>query len=456
MNHLRMALTASVAFCAASPAFAQSVGCTAINGFTSSVVSVRVFEELTSGAFEAGEVITLTASSVTASVSAGDPVWAFADLALASIGFFGDGAFSPSFGISATPIREMVAVPTGGIGGLALTEFGPISTDLNDVEISCTSSTPEANPTPEAEEPIEETVVEVAAPPVRAVVASLSGIGAFHQNQSVRSGMDQNLRTRVQGGSRSNDTVTQSGVFVSTQGKSEAATGTNVWLSFSGRSYFDGYEGYSADVAAGMDWMVGGSSVVGLMIGAGATDLQDSVFADSKTSSYMIGAYAGHGFASGVQIDGYIAHSAVDYEVGATAFDTTRTLAGLSVSGDVAVSTGVVQPRARISGSWEDFPAGIGGVTGGTTEQYTGSLGARHEWNTTVLSSGLTPWASLDIEYGYQENTSGASDDFMAPRIGLGLFGAVGEGILSTSVDVGRVRSDVYDVGFEVSYRYSF
>lgn len=451
MTHLRIALTASVAFCAASPVFAQSAGCTEINGFTSSVVNVRVFEELTSGTFEAGEVITLTASSVTAFASEGDPVWAFADLAVASIGFgFGDGAFSPSYGISAAPIRETVAVPTGGISGLALTEFGEIATDLNDVEISC------ATPAPEVEEPIEEPVVEVVAPPVEDVVASLSGVGAFHQNQSVRTGMDQNLRTRFQGGARSNDSVTQSGVFVSTQGKSEAATDTNVWLSFSGRSYFDGYEGYSADLVAGVDWLVGGSSVVGLMIGAGATDLEDSTFAEAKTSSYMIGAYAAHGFASGVQVDGYIAHSGVDYEVGVTEFDTTRTLAGLAFSGEVAVSKGVLQPRARVSGSWEDFPAGVGGVTGGTTEQYTGSIGARHEWNTTVLSSGLTPWASLDIEYGHQEDTTGVIDYFLAPRVGLGLIGNVGAGMLSTSVDIGYVRSDVYAVGFEVAYRYSF
>jgi hypothetical protein len=306
------------------------------------------------------------------------------------------------------------------------------------------------------EEPVAEPVVEVVAPPVGAVVASLSEVGALHQNQSVRSGMDKNLRTRFLGGARSSDTVTQSGAFVSTQGKSETATNTNVWLSFSGRSYFDGYEGYSADLAAGVDWLVGESSVVGLMIGAGATDLEDSTFSEAKTSSYLIGAYAAHGFASGVQVDGYIAHSGVDYEVGATEFDTTRTLAGLAVSGEVAVSTGVMQPRVRVSGSWEDFPAGVGGVTGGTTEQYTGSIGARHEWNTTVVSSGLTPWASLDVEYGHQEDTTGVIDYFLSPRVGLGLIGSLGEGMLSTSVDIGYVRSDVYAVGFEMSYRYSF
>jgi hypothetical protein len=77
-----------------------------------------------------------------------------------------------------------------------------------------------------------------------------------------------------------------------------------------------------------LDWLVGGSSVVGLMIGAAATDLEDPFMAEAKTSFYLIGAYAAQGFASGVQIDGYLARSAVDYEVGATEFETRRTLAG--------------------------------------------------------------------------------------------------------------------------------
>lgn len=295
-------------------------------------------------------------------------------------------------------------------------------------------------------------------PSADAEVFNLAGLDAFQQNHSARNATYQSVRARFQlpEDSRIGDTVTQSGMFLTSQGKSETVNKPNLWLSFSGRSYFDQYEGYSADLTAGMDWLVGSSSVLGLMIGAGTTDLDDPTFSEAQTSSYLVGGYAAHVFASGVQVDGYLAHAAVDYEVGATEFDTKRTLAGFSVRRDVAVSTGVLQPRLQLSGSWEDFPTGVGGVTGGITEQFIGSIGARHEFNTTFHSRGFTPWASLDIEYGHQEDTTGVIDYFLYPRLGLGLIGNVGQGTLSTSVDVGHVRSDVYAVGVELSYRYSF
>lgn len=436
------ALASLLALGVSNPVFAQSEGCSDIDGSSHTNITINGFHPLASGSFSAGEVITLTASSVLAALHANDHVWAFVSLALAPTG---QGAFSSLYSFSFSPVSQTVAIPTGGIAGLALLGFG-LNVTLEDVEISCVSPTVED----------EETIVDVVVPNVGGKVANLAGIGAFHQNQSVRNGMAKNLRGRLGAGPQATDSATQSGVFVSTQGKSRATTNTNVWMSFSRRAYFDGYEGHSADLSAGMDWLVGGSGVVGLIIGAAATDLEDPILAEAKTSSYLIGAYAAHGFPSGVQIDGYLTRSAVDYEVGATEFETTRTLAGLTLTGDITVPTGTMQPRVRVSGSWEDFPTGIGGVSGGANEQYTGAFGARHEWNTRFLSSGLTPWASLDIEYGYQEDTSGARDYYVAPRIGFGLLGAIGNGFLSTSVDIGRVRSDVYDVGLEVAYRHSF
>lgn len=299
---------------------------------------------------------------------------------------------------------------------------------------------------------------QIAGPSMDAAVFALSGVGGFQQGHAARKAIDQTLRGRFQlpGASGTGDAVTRSDLFVSTQGNSGAAHEANAWLAFSGASYFDGYEGYSADLSAGMDWRLGQSGVLGLMLGAGKTDLEDSVSPETGTSSYTVGAYAAHAFASGVVIDGYLAHSALDYEVGAAAFDTTRTQAGFSVSGAVAMSTGVLQPRMRLSGSWEDFPLGVGGVTGGTTEQFIGSVGARHAFNATVMAGGLTPWASFDLEYGHQEDTTGVIDYFLSPRVGLGVTGDLGAGVLSTSIDIGYVRSDVYGVGIEMSYGFSF
>ncbi len=430
MNTIRVALAASVALGVSTPVFAQSAGCSTINGFRSSLVQVRVFEELVDGRFRAGEEITLTARSVVSSEPVGTPVWAFADLALAFD--FGDGAFSPTYSSSNTPIRETIIVPTGGISGLALTEFGPWFTDLNGVVISC----------------------GIPILPIGAVVSSLAGIGVIHQNQSLRVALDHNLLGRLQGGERPEAAVTRSSAFVSTQGMSDQPMDGNAWLSLNSRAYFDGYEGHATDFSAGMDWLLSESSIVGVVIGAGLTDLEDATVSEAKSSSLLIGAYGAYGLASGVLVDGYLAYSVVDYDVGDADFDTNRTLAGLSVNGNVSVSSGVLQPRVRLSGSWEDFPTDVVGLTGGASQQYRASIGARHDWNSTLAGTGLKPWASLDFEYGYQEDTDGLTDDFFAPRLGIGLNGTVGLGVLTASIDVGRTTSDVYDAGLALSYEF--
>lgn len=403
-----------------------------INGFSSSRVSVRVSQELTSNPLAEGEVITLTASSVTASEPVGTPVWAFADTSAGS--GFGLGAFSPTFPSSNTPISETVAVPTGGIGAFGLTELGPWFTDLNDVTITCV----------------------LAAPPISTAAFDLAEIRTAHQNQSLRFALDRNIRGRIADGSSSEPTVTRSNLFMSTDGMNDGTTSINAWVTVSGRAFFDGYDGYSTDVIAGADWLVGNSSVIGVMAGAGMTDLEDSTISKAETSSYLVGVYGGHGFSSNVQVDGYLAYSGVDYDVSTTSFDTDRWLAGLAISDQVAIASGTLEHRARFFGSWEDFPSGVAGIPGGTTEQYRFSVGMRHEWNAMLPGTYMRPWASLDLEYGRQEDTNNLQSDFVAPRLGVGVSGTVGSGSLSASLDVGRATSDVVDSGVEFSYSLSF
>ena len=429
---MKTALMSSAVIGFAAPAFAQSLGCADINGFSSSLVQVRVSQQLTGNPLAEGEVITLTSTSVTSSQVVGTPVWAFADTSTAS--GFGSGAFSPTFPSSNTPISETVTVPTGGIGAFGLTEFGPWVTDLNDVTITCV----------------------LAAPPITAAAFDLAEISTTHQNQSLRFALDRNIRGRIADVSSSEPLVTRSNLFMSTDGMNQGTTSINAWVTVSGRAFFDGYDGYSTDVIAGADWLVGNSSVIGVMAGAGMTDLEDSTISKAETSSYLVGVYGGHGFSSNVQVDGYLAYSGVDYDVSTTSFDTDRWLAGLAISDQVAIASGTLEHRARFFGSWEDFPSGVAGIPGGTTEQYRFSVGVRHEWNAMLPGTYMRPWASLDLEYGRQEDTNNLQSDFVAPRLGVGLSGKVGSGNLSASLDVGRTTSEVLDSGLEVSYNLMF
>lgn len=435
---IRTTLVCSAIFCYSAPAFAQStspsVGCVDINGFSSSRVEVRIFRELTGNPLAEGEVITLTASSVTSTEPVGTPVWAFADTSMSFGLAFGVGAFSPTFPSSSLPISETVTVPTGGIDTFGLTEFGGWVTDLNDVTITCF----------------------LAAPPISAAVFDLAEISTAHQNQSLRFALDRNIRSRIGDDSSSEPVVTRSNFFMSTDGMNDDTKSINAWVTASGRAFFDGYDGYSTDVIAGADWLLGNSGVFGVMAGVGMTDIDDSTVSKAETSSYLVGLYGGHGFSSNVQIDGYLAYSGVDYDVDTTSFDTDRWLAGLAISDQVAIASGILEHRARVFGAWEDFPADVGGIPGGTTEQYRFSVGVRHEWNAILPGTYMRPWASLDLEYGRQEDTNNLQSDFVAPRLGVGVSGTVGSGSLSASLDVGRTTSDVVDSGLEFSYSLSF
>lgn len=442
MKKTGFAAAALMLFGYSTPALAQSAGCQAINGFSANFLAVPVSRQLTANPFNAGEVITLTASSVTAFAPPGDPVWAFADTS--SFGF-GAGAFSPSYTVLNTPISETVVVPQGGIAEFGLTEFGPFATALQGVTIVCGLPASASN----SNDAFWTFVFAE-------TFSTVSKMAVVHQQQALGFALGRNLRNRFQPSGGSETVATQSSMFLSTQGMQQQQAEANMWLSFSGRAYFDGYEGYSSDVTAGIDWSLGDSSLFGVMIGAGMTDLENAPISDAESKSMLVGIYGAHMFDTGLQLDGYIAYAGADYEAGAVKFGTDRTLAGLALSSRLDAKSGQIELRGRVSGSSEDFPTGVVGVTGATAEQYRVSLGARHDWTSPMPNTKLVPWISLDIEYGYQKDTNGLTDDFLAPRVGFGVHGSLGNGILHANLDVGQTASNVYDAGLELSYAFKF
>lgn len=432
---------------AASQAYALSEGCAALNGYSNQLLQVRYSTILSNTPFSAGEIVTLTADRVTALDPEG-PVWAFMSSSLgdlppqfestelrsnvAFIREFGEGALEPFYDVLDTPISEKLVIPEAGLPNLGLTEFGPYSTDFHNIAISCGLDNQ-----------------------LSLTVASLSKMQGAHQQQSVRQALRHSLSGRLQQGGQ-NAVATRSNFFFSTQSLQHRPVDANIWLAFSGRGYFDGYEGYSAEYTTGIDWKIGETTLIGVMAGAGVTRLEDAPTTDADSAQLMLGTYGAHILPGGVQLDGYLAYAAVDYEVGGTEFDTDRVLAGISARDQRDSRYGSLELRASLTGAWEDFPTGITGVTGATASQYRASIGARHDWTTPLNGTALMPWVALDLEYGYLEDTDDQTDEFVAPRVAVGLDGSVGAGTLAASLDVGQTTSDVIDAGIDLSYRFNF
>ena len=389
----------------------------------------------TSLPFDEGEVVTLTA----ASIEADDGFQSGAAF------YFIDGSRNKVSGTFAYPrpsgaVSETLVMPSGVVGLGWNEDVGRDSyfTQFNNLGLTCAIVTPVTPVSPIA------------------FSSDLAKVSVLGQQRAVNGALRKNIDSRVGGGG--NNVATRNSVFISTQNYAgDQTTDVNAWAALDTRAYFNGYEGYSADLTFGADFLVAADTLLGVMFGANTSDLKDSLGNDTTSKALLAGVYGGHRFAgTAIVIDGYLSYSAVAYDTGATTVDTDRFMAGMRVSGDYAVEYGTVTLRGSLSGAWEDFPAGAIAPVGGTTQQTLLSVGAKMAWDKPLQGTSLFPFASLDVEYGWYNEVTGANDEFIAPRVGLGLAGTVGGGQLALSVDAGRTSSTVIDVGLGLSYGFTF
>lgn len=418
-----LALGAFASLASGSAALAQSAGCADIDGFTSALVAIRIDNTLSSLAFSAGDTITVSGSSATHSGTGSDG-WYISDPASGVSGGFGSAALSPIFTATGVAFSETFVVPVGGMLSFGLSETGPYSTDLADVTITCLGGSGGSD------------------------LIILSG---FAQQQSITTSLGRNYRNRFAGAGAA--PLSTSGFFTSTKGTNEEVS---AWVSTTARGYWDSYEGGSLDLSFGVDRFVSANTLVGVMLGLNRLSVSDATGADTDATAGMLGLYAAHSTSDGLLADGYLAWARTSYDASGSSFDTDRLMAGLGISAAIEKSTGILQPRARLSGAWEDFPTGVTGVVAGKTRQVIASVGARYDWAKPLPGTALKPFAALDLEYASLQDTSGTQDDFLAPRIGFGVNGAVGAGTLSASIDIGQTASNVYDAGIDISYEFTF
>ena len=424
----------------ATSAFAVSSGCAAIDGY--SVGSAMFSSTFTTSAFEEGEVVTLTADSLTATNL--PPT-----TSVAAVFYFVDASFSrvsasTTYLVGSGPVSETLVVPAGGISGLGFREdtgAGSYYTTFTNLHLSCSAA-------PDVDEKEND--------PVAALIGRVAEISLATQQQSLTRALSQNFRARFGG---AGSTVSRNGLYFSTQdmpGNRGTPMEYTAWGSLTGRVYRDGLEGHSVDFVVGADRFVAPETLVGLMFGGGVTELEDNDGNSASAHSFLVGTYGAHQYASGLMTDGYLAYSGANYEADGIDIDTDRFLIGVSLSGEMVQPTGVLTPRMRLDAAWEQFPDDIDEVAGGTARRAVLGIGARYDWTTLIVGTGLSPFVSADMEFGWSESANGTSDKFASPRIGLGVSGVLAGGSLSTGFDIGRTTSETYDYGLRLSYAFTF
>lgn len=419
---------------ASDAAQAISAGCADLNASPSrGTLYPRYVAVLTSQPFDEGEVVTISGTSASG-FAAGS--WYFYEVAT-------NTQLSASFPQPSGAFSETLTVPTGGLQDLAVRENGANFTQLDGVTVSC---------------------VAVAAD--EAFADPLSQISRAGTERAITTAMSRNSRARLTG-SGGAPVVGQDRLFVSTQSLGfdpdlprnlGLRSDYNLWVSADWRSYSDALDGSSADLLVGGDRLVADRALIGLFAGAGRAELEDTA-SIAKAMSTLVGAYFARKFERDIILDGYLALGTAEYEVDGAEFDTDRTFAGLTLSGVYEGRAGSFQPRLRIAGSWEDFPAYAGsggGVPAGTAHSLRASLGGRFDWAAPLGRTDLRPFLSLDLEYGDAESATGIGSDFVAPRLGLGIAGQVGKGYLDAEFDVGRAAEGVVDAGFRFAFDLRF
>ncbi|TGD44879.1 autotransporter outer membrane beta-barrel domain-containing protein [Pseudotabrizicola sediminis] len=303
------------------------------------------------------------------------------------------------------------------------------------------------------------TCTPAAAPASDTIVSQAATISAASQSRAISNGIAANTRSRL--GAGGSNTVSRSGMFFSTQNATRSALETaeyNLWVSGELRNFNGGLDGFSADLTLGVDRLINENMLAGLLLAYGRTDLDDGL-GEATVDSPAIGAYFASRFAGDLILDAYLAYARPETETAGTTFKSDRVSAGLMLSGQYALSTGTMRPFARLNASVEDQPAytGTNGPVAATDlRSHTASVGARFESAVALGSTGLLPYISGAIDYGYTDNGLSASDDFFYPRFGFGVAGPVGTGYVALDVDAGKARSDTYDVGLRLTYEAKF
>jgi len=291
------------------------------------------------------------------------------------------------------------------------------------------------------------------------VSSSAGSIGAESQSEVTSSGIGRNADQRFGNGG---NTVSSNGVFVSTQGRPGSALERpdwNAWINAEAHGFSGGLAGSSVDVVAGVDRLITGDFLVGVLVGYGKIGLTDTTAATSASAiSPEIGGYFSSR-ANGLTFNGFLTAAQPTISTDGVSFSSTRYVADLRIDGRLKNTANDVRPFLSVRAFSEAQPAYVGlsgAVVANNISSLTVSAGLAVNFDTPLGTSRLKPSVGIAVEYKSRTSTLKGSDSFVYPRISFGLDGPIGRGNLSLHFDAGKFRSDTFDYGVSAHYALKF
>ena len=193
-------------------------------------------------------------------------------------------------------------------------------------------------------------------------------------------------------------------------------------------------------------------------IGLGVSD-RDILGSHTQVRAQVLGGYYARALEGGALVHVFLGGGSADFESDGASFSAPRRMAGFSVSGESERKNSVFVPSLRAMAVRDELPAftgDSGAHPSATVDGLTVSAGARWEYNTPLGDGDFLPYVSLGVDYLYTDLDNGTTDTAVAPRLGAGGFGTVGDGLLAIDLDAGKVDSGSFDVGARATYSFGF
>lgn len=322
--------------------------------------------------------------------------------------------------------------------------------------------------------------------------AALSSILINHHAYTMASGVSANVGS---GGSNgASNYMAQDGFFFSTRGsrqtqspllsaygEMESNPTEPMWNSWLRGSYthYNGsgssFDGHIADIFAGLDYRVGETGILGMLVGYGNTSF-DTVTLGTPggfdADGFTIGAYTGGQLSDYISFDALIAYTGSDYDnrSGATigSFDADRVTIAAHLKGRHEMGDYTIMPILSFLWANEDQDAytDSAAVTHASRSISAGrvSIGPRIMFPERDTDSGsYQTWVSAKGEYDFSNQnvlvTTGLPDlgSVASLRIAGGVTSRMGEGTLNVRGDVSGIGSGEFTaVGGTVSYARPF
>ena len=230
------------------------------------------------------------------------------------------------------------------------------------------------------------------------------------------------------------------------------------WTGAEARVVSGDSDGWQAEGIFGVDYFVGSQSLVGGFVGLGKSD-RDILGSRTQVSAQVLGGYYAQALEGGTLVHVFLGGGNAEFESDGASFDAPRKMAGFSISGETKREKTVFVPSIRAMAVRDEMPAftgDSGAHPAANVDGLTVSATARWESVEPFGDGDLLPYVSVGVDYLYTDLDNGMTDKAIAPRVGVGLFGQVGDGLFALDLDAGKVDSGSFDLGARATYSFGF